>query len=556
MKTEKKIFLNKNEGLDVAVHRLINTKSHIVILNIPRESVLTSSINNFHVLKRESMTAGKELHVESIDEIVLELAALAKIKAFNPVFKQRERIISDILPRPKFKVTPKKMQEDEDEKEIAASKGGEPLASLDASRSGRPEDSSGREEESEDGEEAAELENIIPPAEIRQVFRRSKKRRLFRTTFYFAAVILVVGGGFFIANRVLPKATVEMILKKVPVTFAYGVKATTDYQVAGVKEGRIMLPAELLKAKGNLSLSFPASGREKVERRAEGTLTVYNAYSSDSQVLVATTRFLSPSGKLFRLDKRVTIPGAKIENGKIVPSEIEVKVTADEAGEDYNVGPEEYWRIPGFKGGPRYEGFYADSRGAMSGGLVGEETVPTKEDIEKGKVKLFSDLESILEAQVLILLSEKFKVFPGARGFEILDEQVEMVRDDGNFGIFAEAELRYLVFEEKTLEETVVSDAGKAAFSDMRVREFSIDYGEPEINLNESSVNFSVEGEVVFEPDLDVEKLKQEFAGQNEEELRKTVFFLSGLERANISLWPFWVNKVPGDPDKVKIILN
>ena len=88
------------------------------------------------------------------------------------------------------------------------------------------------------------------------------------------------------------------------------------------------------------------------------------------------------------------------------------------------------------------------------------------------------------------------------------------------------------------------------------MKEFSIDYGEANIDFAETSVVFPVEGEVVFEPDLNVEELKQEFAGQNEEELRKTVFFLSGLERANISLWPFWVNRVPVDPDKVKIILN
>jgi hypothetical protein len=273
-------------------------------------------------------------------------------------------------------------------------------------------------------------------------------------------------------------------------------------------------------------------------------------------VLVATTRFLSPSGKLFRLDERVTIPGAKIENGKIVPSKIEIRVTADEPGEDYNIGSEERWRIPGFKGDPRYEGFYADSREAMSGGFVGEEAVPTDEDLEAGRVKIFSDLESVLEAQALILLNEEFKVFPGAREFKILEERVEPAKSDGTFGIFAEAELRYLVFKEESIKEAVISDAGETVLPDMKVRDFSIDYGEPKINLAGASMTFSVEGQTVFEPDFDIEELKKQFAGQNEEELRKTVFFLSGLERANISLWPFWVSRVPSDPDKVKIILD
>ena len=536
MKTEKKFFLDKNEDLDVAVHRLIEAKSHIVVLNIPRDSVLVSSVNNFHVLRRESLTADKELHIESVDDRTLELAALAKIKAFNPVFRQRERVISDILPKPAFRRMPEVSAEEKAVEEIA-------------------EEESAEEEEEEE-ETPLEFKKIVLPAEAKKAFRNNKRHRILKRAFSFALMVLVVAGGAFAANRILPKATVEMILKKVPVTFAYEVEATIDHQVAAAQGTKMILPAELLKAKGNLSLSFPASGREKVERRAKGILTVYNAYSSESQVLVATTRFLSPSGKIFRLDERMTIPGAKIENGKIVPSKISVKVTAGEAGEDYNIASEKYWRIPGFKGDPRYEGFYADSVEAMSGGFVGEEAVPTEEDISKGKTKLFSDLEGVLEAQVLILLSDKFKVFPNAREFDVLTEKIETGGDEGTFRIFAEAELRYLVFEEEMLKGAVVSDAQKTVDPGTRVKEFSIDYGEANIDFAETSVVFPVEGEVVFEPDLNVEELKQEFAGQNEEELRKTVFFLSGLERANISLWPFWVNRVPVDPDKVKIILN
>jgi hypothetical protein len=536
MKTEKKFFLDKNDDLDRAVHQLIGAKSHVVVLNIPRDSVLASSVNNFHVLKRESATAEKELCIESVDERILELAGLAKIKAFNPVFKQRERVISDILPKPRFERVSKNIRE-EGEKEV-------------------PDEEVGEAEDDDEEEESFEPENVIPPAEARRAFRKTKRRRLARTALSFGVFVLVVLGGFFVASRVLPKATVEMILKKVPVTFAYEVEATSGHQAAVVSGQNMRLPAELLKAKGNLSLNFPASGKEKVEKKAKGKLVIYNAYSSESQVLVATTRFLSPSGKLFRLDERVTIPGAKIENGKIVPSKIEIRVTADEPGEDYNIGSEERWRIPGFKGDPRYEGFYADSREAMSGGFVGEEAVPTDEDLEAGRVKIFSDLESVLEAQALILLNEEFKVFPGAREFKILEERVEPAKSDGTFGIFAEAELRYLVFKEESIKEAVISDAGETVLPDMKVRDFSIDYGEPKINLAGASMTFSVEGQTVFEPDFDIEELKKQFAGQNEEELRKTVFFLSGLERANISLWPFWVSRVPSDPDKVKIILD
>ena len=85
------------------VDKLIKAKVHKVIINIPNGSVLGSSINNFAILRREAATAGKEIMVESVDEHILELAAVSKIKAINPVFQKRERTVSDIVPRGSLK---------------------------------------------------------------------------------------------------------------------------------------------------------------------------------------------------------------------------------------------------------------------------------------------------------------------------------------------------------------------------------------------------------------------------------------------------------------------
>ena len=65
-----------------------------------------------------------------------------------------------------------------------------------------------------------------------------------------------------------------------------------------------------------------------MSQKAQGTLTIYNAYSSAPQTLVATTRFVTPDGKIFRLTNEVTVPGAKITNGQIVPSSINAPIAA------------------------------------------------------------------------------------------------------------------------------------------------------------------------------------------------------------------------------------
>ena len=102
MKSERKFFLDKKEDLDSIVDRLINTRATKVILSIPKDSILGSSLNNFEVLKREAATANKELSIESIDDHILQLASVAKINALNPIFHKIERPVSDILPIANF----------------------------------------------------------------------------------------------------------------------------------------------------------------------------------------------------------------------------------------------------------------------------------------------------------------------------------------------------------------------------------------------------------------------------------------------------------------------
>jgi hypothetical protein len=67
-----------------------------------------------------------------------------------------------------------------------------------------------------------------------------------------------------------------------------------------------------------------------------GQVTLVNDYSK-AQTLVKTTRLLTPDGKLFRLEKTVTIPSA----GRVT-----AMVYADKAGSDYAVGPTKF-TIPG-----------------------------------------------------------------------------------------------------------------------------------------------------------------------------------------------------------------
>jgi len=74
------------------------------------------------------------------------------------------------------------------------------------------------------------------------------------------------------------------------------------------------------------------------------------------------------------LSSAIDISSLFIENGKTVPGSIEVTVYADEPLSKYNIGLTDF-TVPGFKGAPQFETFYARSKTPMTGGFTGMEPV-------------------------------------------------------------------------------------------------------------------------------------------------------------------------------------
>lgn len=540
MKSEKKIFLERTDPLEIVVDRIIKTPAAVVVLNIPRDSVLGASVNNFHVLRRESKTAGKELLIESIDDHVLELAGLAKLEASNPIFRIRERVVSDILPRSPSLTVP--VHDKEDEGEFM------------------PQRVAKAEKKVKAG-----FAKIVP-AEATQTVKlhtseskeRTSQSRKIRWILFFT--MLFIAGGVVAAAKFLPKATITLVFKKIPLDFAVPIRVGSTITMLDA-EGEVMLiPGELLVAKKNLTLSFPAHGKEEVSVKAHGRLVVYNAYNSEPQVLVATTRFESPEGKVFRLNERVTIPGARMVNGSLTSSSLEVAVTADESGEAYNSARGTgRWKIPGFKGTPRYEGFYAEAREPFVGGFIGERAEPTEEDIQLATIALREVLKNALYNELRIVHTEKFVLFPEASSTLFIKEEIQKESQaPGMFSVFGEAEMRELVFEEIMFRDAIIRKTKQEIpeGETLVVNDITITYDKPQVLFTKGSMEFVASGNIVFVHSFDTQTFKQEILGKDEASLKNLVLGIDGLERVNVALRPFWVRRVPEELDKIDIVIE
>lgn len=389
--------------------------------------------------------------------------------------------------------------------------------------------------------------------ELRERPRVRRPRRALKAVAVVTVIIVAAGAG---AWTLLPQATIVLTLKKVSVTFAETIIVAIE-PAPGAPGSPVIVPGELLEARANLSLPFSAAATEAVAARATGKLTVWNAYRSASQALVLGTRFESPDKKIFRIDRSVVVPGAKVENGKIVPSSIEVTVVADEAGETFNLPPSSGWRIPGFAGSPRYEGFYAEAKEGMKGGFTGERAKPSAAELTAARAQLAEALDRALESQFLILLSDRFKALPGSRRFTLLSENITPDADDAHiFHLFGEAAMQQIVFEEPTLREALVEKAKRTLPGDLAVRDFSFTLGTTTVDFGKGRMTFTAQGKGVFTEPFDADAFRTGILGAREEALKATVFALPGVEAATVSLSPFFVYSVPENPKKVHVMVQ
>ena len=508
----QRIVISKRDEAAMVVEKIINSDVKEIVLSIPRFSKLVDSLSNFHLIKREADLLGKKVVIESVDDKAVELAGLAKLESVNPFFVKSRRQVSDIV----VQQHPHRIAN---------------LSNSEEEKSAKP----------------------VKKSAIK--FPKIPKLPSFRKTTIVIGLIAAFAILLMVLVKVLPRAEITLVTKKS--VWNFNESALLDKSASEINFLKNIVPGQLFTQSRNLQLTFSASGKKRIEKKSSGEILIFNAYSSDPQPLVAQTRFLAPDGKIFRLIDKVTVPGAKIVDGKIVSSSIAAGVVADQSGDSYNIGPVSRFTIPGLKGSPKYESFYGQSEVAMGGGFIGEVGYPTPEDIQKAETELRKKLEDSLVAAIVIQIPNEFKVLDNARSTTFSNPVLNTDIDaGGNFGIFGEASMSILAFKESDLLSMLSKKLKADLGSDFEMVSFDLGYGLSKPDFKKGSITVSLKFSSIAARSVNIEELKSKIANKSEEDLKAVVFALPGLESARIALWPFWVMKVPQNLDKITVIIE
>ena len=236
----------------------------------------------------------------------------------------------------------------------------------------------------------------------------------------FFGVLFSLFAFYYLGFVFFARAEINITTNKIEMPFS-GV-VLIDTNASTIDFNKAIIPGNPFVFKANKTQEFSSTGQGKDEIKAKGIITIYNNYSTSPQILVATTRFETPDHKIFRLDSRIVIPGATTKNGGLVPSTIDVKVTADESGPDYNIEtcnlPDCKFTIPGFQGTAKFDGFYGVSTKAMIGGALASVPLVTSEDLKGAEEAIFEEVMDSINQDLENRIPQEprpLKVLPGAK---------------------------------------------------------------------------------------------------------------------------------------------
>ncbi|MBP6889451.1 MAG: hypothetical protein KBC83_03605 [Candidatus Moranbacteria bacterium] len=374
--------------------------------------------------------------------------------------------------------------------------------------------------------------------------------------FFLGGIIVLLGVGAAI-YFFLPKASILIT----PHDITHDVEAKFEGRtIAPIgNQDDDVVPVRKIEKNYESMVTTEASGKAlSGNQKARGTLIITNEYSSDTQPLIATTRFETSDGKIFRLAESVTVPGMTIVDGKRQPGIAEAVVIADAPGDEYNINPTDF-TIPGFKNGVKYEKIRAKSSKGFSGGGGSDESMLsiTKENIDSAAQKLKE------QAKQDFLVAIEQDLLPDERilidSIEVIDTQMGELPLAGSLGerfdIKGGFTGRAYVVSEKILKEKLAHrNLPERKGISFRVTDATLSFQNVLPRYDEDKVTFSVLSTLMLSSVIETDKLQEELLGLDEEGIKSILEKHAEIKRIEVNFSPeFLFHNIPKNEERVSV---
>ncbi len=315
---------------------------------------------------------------------------------------------------------------------------------------------------------------------------------------------------------------------------------------------------ELVVIHGEESRTLEATEEKELSQRAGGTVVIFNDYGMAAQRLDIDTRLNGSNGKLYKTKKQVSVPGRKADG---TPGMAEADIYAAEAGEDYNSGPLDF-DIAGFKGTPKEEHFKVRSKTGteITGGFKGKTLVASAAEKDAAVGELKTVLQEELFKKATGEIPDGFILFKDATVF--VPDKIDLPLGGEELVVTLNGTLYGLLFKEEEL-------AGQIALKKMagyenepvfvrNLRDLKFILGNiGDVSLEAmNNINLNLSGSVELVWQLDTDKFAQDLAGRSKKDFTSILSAYKNIDRAELTLSPFWKRMIPDEAKKIDVIIN
>ncbi|MEK7560645.1 MAG: hypothetical protein AAB539_01675 [Patescibacteria group bacterium] len=397
------------------------------------------------------------------------------------------------------------------------------------------------------------------PAESSFFFRRAKKAsrptRSGKVIVIFGVILITAVGAAAFLSSGLARLTIVITPQAAIADISPIVVALTTQTGETSDTPPYSIPAELLTFTETMTRDFPATGKSTASASATGTIRIYNQFSQSPQTLVKTTRFLSEDGTLYRLSRTTTVPGAKLDGGKLVPAFVEAQLVADQHGQEANKSGEIRLSVPGFKGTPREKGFYAIAPAGFSGGNQGDGLAVSREDASQASQRITQEIFDALKKKIAGAIPDGFMTVAGLD--EIVITRVDTPEEGTpaeRFSVSADAEAKTLVFREADFYRIL----GRAILKDDQTREIvrqadTLVSAVADRDFEKGSAAVTVSGRARTRTTINADEIRRLAAGKKLGSLKNIIRGRFAVENVVLTLFPPWRFSAPDDPSRIRV---
>ncbi|MBU2523887.1 hypothetical protein KKG71_01710 [Patescibacteria group bacterium] len=581
------VYIDIDDEITDVFERIKKSKIKEVFIVIPNRSVILQSAVNFKILKKKVDEIGKNLSIITHDSNGIHLAKQADITVYQNLeddeeaeddldeedTKKSEMTVSSISP-----ISASSNEKSEDAPRRIARKRLSIAEILEKRRVLKKRSgASGSSAMQEKILKTQSFKQKKEDEEAKSVLDLRPSRRTIITLITISFVLLIIIG--YIA---LPGAVILITPKSNVLT------ASTNVVFADSKKNATLLKTGTQNAVATYPISktisfkstYAATGKEFKGTNSKGKITIINK-SENRWPLVVNTRFQSPEGYIYRINKAINIPAATGAG----PGKVEAEVEADAKdafdriiGEKGNIGPAKFF-LPGLRESSR-EKLYAESNAAFTGGTTDVTISVAKNDIDAAKKFAEDKVKDKVLAELLGEVDKynqenntKLSLLTGDGALKYGDVRVNIPKNlvgqkIKEFEVESEIPVKGVIYDHSELLKILNDELKKTQSPDkdlVKIDSDSIVYKifETDTATQQLKVTATIKGIEQFYLDLDddedmklIKKIRDRCSGVSVEEAKNFVQNLPEVNRVEIKSWPVWAPKMPAMAENIEIKIS